>query len=204
MPPLPRVLVTGAAGFLGQALVSVLRHAGFAVRSLDVTALPYSLRGACEELVGDIADPSLATRACEGVDSLVLAHMAPNRPEVYASPNLPFDVNVKGTALLLDAASKARLRRAVLVSSIAVVEGHLGGAARITLDLPPAPTSPYGFTKQLQEDILSYYHRRGGLLTAILRPAYVTDEDNLTDKYGRRMPSVNWQFIDRRDVAGAV
>ena len=204
--PIANVLVTGAAGFLGQALVRELGAVGWRVRSLDVVPFPESPgTPPVESIVGDVADPAAVARACEGQDALVIAHMAPNRPEVYASAPVPFDVNVKGTALLFEQAVKAKLRRVVLISSIAVVEGHDGDPrrGRLLLDLPPFPVTLYGLTKTLQEEIAAHYHRQSGLPVAVLRPAYVTDAETLTDKYGRRRPSVNWRFIDRRDVAGA-
>ena len=43
-----------------------------------------------------------------------------------------------------------------------------------------------------------------GSAVAMLRPAYITDADTLVDKYGVKRPSVNWQFIDRRDIGAAV
>ena len=42
------------------------------------------------------------------------------------------------------------------------------------------------------------------LQAAMLRPSYITDANTLVDKYGRQKPSVNWQFIDRRDIGDAV
>lgn len=198
-----RILVTGGAGFLGQALLSELKKAGFAVRAFDVVPVPESHADGVEIVVGDVADAESVDRACTGCDALVMAHMAPNRPGVYVSSGTPFDINVKGCALLFEAAVKHGLKRVVLISSISVVDGHRANVAKLTNDLPACPVALYGLTKCLQEEIAAYHHRQSGLSVAILRPAYVTDEDTLTDKYGNRRPSVNWQFIDRRDVAGA-
>lgn len=199
----PKVVVTGAAGFLGQAILQVLIDAAVRVRALDVMPVQGSLAGVVESIVGDVADSATVDRACEGCDALIIAHMAPNQPEVYATAEQPFDINVKGTALLFEAAVKHGIRRVVLVSSIAVVAGHKKGAGKLGCDLPPLPVTTYGLTKSLQEQIADYHHRKSGITVAILRPAYVTDADTLTDKYGRQRPSVNWQFVDRRDVAGA-
>lgn len=194
------VLITGSAGFLGQALVAGLAAGGLRVRGFDVVAGP---EGAGESFVGSVTDAVAVDRACVGCDALVISHMAPNRPEVYASAEQPFDINVKGAALLFEAALKHGVRKVVLISSISVVEGHRAGGKKLTGDLPAWPVSTYGLTKVLQEEIALYHHRKSGLPVAVLRPAYVTDADTLTDKYGRRLPSVNWQFVDRRDIAGA-
>lgn len=201
--PLSRVLITGASGFLGHALVNEFLNAGVGVRALDIAAVTGARATEVESIVGDVTDPAVADRACAGCDAVVIAHMAPNRPGVYASAAAPFDINVKGCALMLEAAVRQGVRRVALISSITVVEGHRAGGRKLTTDLPALPTSLYGLTKSLQEDIAFYHHRQSGLEVAALRPAYVTDSDSLTDKYGRHLPSVNWQFVDRRDVAGA-
>lgn len=198
-----RVVVTGASGFLGKALVDVFTAAGLSVRAFDVAAFGGADGVRVESMVGDVTDAAAVGRACAGCTALVIAHMAPNRPEIYAGASVPFDINVKGCALLFEAATEAGHGRAVLVSSISVVDGHRSTARKLGVDLPAWPTSQYGLTKSLQEDIALYHHRRSGLPVSVLRPAYVTDADNLTDKYGKKRPSVNWQFVDRRDVAGA-
>lgn len=204
------VLVTGSAGFLGRAIVDALASDGFAVRGLDVAKPPESsaaasdrTAGAVSHVVGDVSDSAAIAQACEGCEAMVIAHMAPNRPGVYDSATLPFDINVKGTALLFEEAVRRGITRVVLISSISVVDGHRSSAERLTLSLPPRPVSLYGLTKVCQEEIAAFHHRASKISVAILRPAYVTDADNLTDKYGRKRPSVNWQTVDRRDVAGA-
>lgn len=201
--PFSRVLITGAAGFLGRALLDEFKGAGVPVRAFDVVSVADRPSDGVEMVTGDVSDAEAVDRACAGCDAVVLAHMAPNRPGAYAGAGTPFDVNVKGCALLLESAVRQGLRRAVLISSISVVEGHRSADRKLTRDLPPWPTSLYGLTKTLQEEIALYHHRQSGLPVAVLRPAYVTDADSLTDKYGKRRPSVNWQFIDRRDVARA-
>lgn len=200
-PLLPRVLVTGAAGFLGRAILQELLDEGFTVRAFDVVAAQES--AGVEVVQGDVTDPEDVARACDGCGMMVIAHMAPNRPGVYEGPSLPFDINVKGVALLFAEAVRREMRRVVLISSITVVDGHRASGRLLGTELPAKPLTLYGLTKSLQEEIAVYHHRQSGLSVAMLRPAYVTDADTLTDKYGKNRPSVNWQFVDRRDVAGA-
>jgi nucleoside-diphosphate-sugar epimerase len=198
----PLVLITGACGFLGQSLVSEFQAAGFAVRAFDVVPPPAGCTPD-EFQVGDVADIASVAKACAGVAALVISHMAPQRPGVYDTPTLPFDINVKGTALLCAEAAKQGIKRVVLISSIAVVDGHRASGQRFVRSLPPLPVGLYGLTKHLQEQIIDFHQRLGHFTAVSLRPAYVTDADTLTDKYQRQRPSVNWQFIDRRDIAGA-
>ena len=156
-----------------------------------------------ETRIGSVAELDDAMALCEGCSHLVIAHMAPNRPGVYDTPTLPFDVNVKGTANLLHAAVAHGIKRVVLVSSTGSVLGYPDGTFWKT-DLPKlAGRDTYCLTKVLQENVAEHFHRDKGLEISVLRPGYICDEDLLTDKYGRKRPSVNWQFIDPRDIADA-
>ena len=171
----------------------------FRVRGLDLEN-----RSAMEDFVaGSVADLATLERAFEGVDALVITHMVPNKPGNYDTPELPFDVNVKGTALLLHMAVKKGIKRVVLVSSAGVVGTAFKNGEYLTRDLPSSVTNMYGLTKLMQETLAHYYHQQHGLEVAILRPAYICCGDSLKDKYGVQRPSVNWQFIDPRDIGKA-
>lgn len=198
--PKPIVLITGACGFLGQSLIAEFQTAGFAVRAFDVVSPPAGCTPD-EFQVGDVSDLTDVAKACSGVDAIIISHMAPQRS--YETPVLPYDINVKGTGLLCAEAAKQGIRRVVLISSITVVDGYRASGRRFMRELPAMPIGLYGLTKHLQEQILEYHQRLGHFTAVSLRPAYVTDADTLTDKYQRQKPSVNWQFIDRRDIAGA-
>jgi len=201
MPPLSsnaRVLVTGGCGFLGRHLVNVLRTR-FQVTSFDVQ----NPENDPDFIQGSVTDPAMIESALEGMDSLVIGHMAPRAPGVYDSPEIPFDINVKGTALLLEAAARRGIKRVVLISSIGAVSLSNQAKEFLTAALPLSSDSIYGLTKLLQEQIAQYYYSRHGIECAILRPAYISLGDSLMDKYGVQRPSVNWQFIDPRDIGQA-
>ena len=61
----------------------------------------------------------------------------------------------------------------------------------------------YSLTKALQEHIARYYYENHGIEVSVLRPYLICDEDSLADKYGNQRPTVNYQFIDPRDIAEA-
>jgi nucleoside-diphosphate-sugar epimerase len=173
----------------------------FAVRAMDVQPMP---EGPWKGIAGNATDAQDCMRLCEGCSALVIAHMAPNRPEIYATPTIPFDVNVKGTANLFEAAVAHGIRRVVLISSTGVVQGHTSAGEYLKRDLPAWPKSMYGLTKALQEEIAQYYHRQNGIEVAMLRPAHIINEDNLVDKYGKCLFDPSWGMIDPRDIAQAV
>ena len=194
-----KILMTGAGGFLGRGMIAPLVEAGHTLRLMDV--VPFE--SPHEVVVGDVSDLDACRRAMAGQDAVIIAHMAPNRPEVYATPTLPFDVNVKGTANLFAAAVAHDIRRIVLISSSAVVGRAQQAGEFLRRDSPLQPCQLYGLTKVCQEIIAEYYHRMHGIAVAMLRPAYITDADTLRDKYNRQQTSVNWQYIDRRDIGSA-
>src|SRR5690606_38065623 len=141
-----RVLITGAAGFLGEGLVQAFD--GHDLRLLDVVEAP----GPGEKLVGSVPDAAVCQRAMEGMDALIIAHMAPRRRGLYATPQVPFEVNVTGTVNLYVAAREAGVKRVVLISSIAVVKRHQDARVFLRRDLPlETHTHPYGLTKACQE-----------------------------------------------------
>ena len=197
-----KILMTGAGGFLGRGMIGPLVEAGHTLRLMDV--VPFE--SPHEVVVGDVCDMDACRRAMAGQDAVVMTHMAPNRPEVYATPPLPFDINAKGTANLFAAAVEQGVRKVVLISSIAVVGNATPTGGVMCLDSPLQACQQhglYGLTKVCQEIIAEYYHCVHGVAVAMLRPGYITDADTLCDKYSQQKTTVNWLFIDRRDIGAA-
>jgi len=123
-----RVLMTGAGGFLGQAIVRELLprlESGddplreIRALDLDVTRLP--THEGIVPLTGSITDAELVARACDGVDAVL--HCASLVDWGNVSDETLREVNVGGTALLLDAAAAAGVRSFVYTSSMDVACG---------------------------------------------------------------------------------
>ncbi len=94
-----RVLVTGATGFVGRAVVGQLTMAGHSVIGFARTSKP----GQCELRTGDILDQAALDHAVEGADAVChLAALTLVR-QSFAEPVRYFRVNVTGTLNLLDA-----------------------------------------------------------------------------------------------------
>lgn len=117
-----KALVTGGGGFLGGAIVRLLRQRDWAVRSLTRTAYPWLDELGVEQSLGDIADPEAADRAAAGVD--VVFHVAA-RAGVWGRKADFVATNVTGTEHVLAACKKHGVRRLVYTSTPSVV--HAGG-----------------------------------------------------------------------------
>ncbi len=131
-------LVTGGAGFLGVHLLRRLVAGGVRARSLDLSG---GAPDGVEELVGDASDERAVRRAVAGVD--VIVHAAAALPS-----GGDLDANVAASRLLARAATEARVKRCILVSS-GVVYG-LGRSPHRESD-EPRPIEAYGRTKVLAE-----------------------------------------------------
>src|SRR5262249_36077710 len=116
------VLVTGGAGFIGSHLVERLVRDGLRVRVLDSfdTGKRENLAplGSQIELIeGDLRDPAVCRRACEGIEVVLHEAALPSVPRSVEEPQRSFEINVLGTNVLLLAARDAGVRRVVQASS---------------------------------------------------------------------------------------
>jgi UDP-glucuronate 4-epimerase len=175
-----RVLLTGAAGFLGSHLAEALVARGEEVIGLD-NFDPFYPRAVKEQNLsglrasprfrlaeGDIRDGALVRRLLEGVT--VVAHLAARagvRPSL-ADPELYVSVNVGGTTTLLEAARRAGVRAVLFAGSSSVY----GDAAPVPFNeehAAVAPISPYGATKRAGELLCSAYAHLYGMRIMSLR-----------------------------------
>jgi nucleoside-diphosphate-sugar epimerase len=167
-----KVLVTGAAGFLGGHLVDMLVDRGDEVRAMvrpveDVSHL--QTLGGVEIVAGDLTDAQSLKRAVQGVQRVynVAAKTGP-----WGMEELYHAVNVRGLADLIRAAMDAGVERIVHTSSITVYGHHLHGV--VTEDHPyHAEDNPYSRTKIAGEKLIADMVRDQRAPVVIVRPGWI-------------------------------
>ena len=113
-----KALVTGGGGFLGGAIVRLLRQRGRAVRSFTRTAYPWLDELGVEQSLGDLADLEAVKRAVEGCDAVI--HTAA-KAGAWGWHKDFFATNVTGTENVIAACKVHGVRRLVHTSTPSVV-----------------------------------------------------------------------------------
>ena len=158
-----KLLLTGAAGGLGQALRERLKANCSVLRLSDVKA--FGAVGPGEEIVlADLAETAAVDAMVNGVDAIV--HLGGISVEGPFGPIL--QANILGLYNLYEAARKHGVRRVVFASSNHVTGFYRQGET-ITADHPPRPDGLYGLSKAFGEDLSRFYFDRYGIETACVR-----------------------------------
>jgi nucleoside-diphosphate-sugar epimerase len=185
------IMVTGASGFVGSAVVCRLAADGHRVHATarrELGGLPDAVR---TFRVGDLDAHTDWANALEGVETVVHAAARVHVMRETARDALGEfrRVNVEGTGALALQALRAGVRRIVYISSIKVNgEATLPGAP-FRPDDPPAPSDPYGISKQEAEAVLAGLP---GLEVVVIRPVLVYGPG----VKGNFLSMVRW--VDRR------
>jgi UDP-glucose 4-epimerase len=185
-----KILVTGSAGHLGEALVRTLRTIGEEVVGLDQVASDFTDR------VGSIVDRATVKECMRGVEA-VLHTATLHKPHVATHTRQEFvDTNVTGTLNLLEEAGAAGAACFVFTSTTSVFGCALtppagAAAAWITEEVRPIPRNIYGVTKAAAEDLCELFHRQHGLACAILRTSRFFPEEDDNDAVRERYEDGN-------------
>ncbi|MEK7705126.1 MAG: NAD-dependent epimerase/dehydratase family protein, partial [Myxococcota bacterium] len=220
---MPRVLVTGASGFLGKYVVNALcapevtagTSSGAHVRALVRRPALHLDRLGIQSVLGDIANESVCTRALDGIDTVYhLAGLVSRRDE---DASAMYRVHVDGTRCLLRAAAAARVRRVIVVSTSGTLAVSVDAQTISREDTPlrRALVSrwPYYLSKIYQEETALEIAAATGLDIVILNPSLLLGPGDERSSSTRdvenvvrgRLPVIprggGVSFVDVRDVA---
>ncbi|HKE18962.1 MAG TPA: NAD(P)-dependent oxidoreductase [Kofleriaceae bacterium] len=204
-----RVLVTGSAGHLGEALMRTLGDAGHDPLGMDVLGSPFTGE------VGSIADRDAVRRCMAGVEA-VLHTATLHKPHVATHGRQAFvDTNITGTLNLLEAAAAAGVGAFIFTSTTSAFGRALSPppgapAAWITEDVAPVPRNIYGVSKTAAESLVELFHHSHGLPALILRTSRFfpeeDDHESTREAYADANIKVNellYRRADIEDVVGA-
>lgn len=158
-----RLLLTGAAGNLGQVLRPRLKAHAEVLRVSDIA--PPAAAGPGEEAIAcDLADPAAVSRLVQDVDAIVhLGGVSVERPFDEILP-----ANIQGIYNLYEAARIHGVRRVVFASSNHVI-GFYEQGKQLDSDVPLRPDGYYGLSKAYGEHLSRFYFDRYGIETVCLR-----------------------------------
>jgi nucleoside-diphosphate-sugar epimerase len=208
------VLVTGAAGLVGSAVLDLLAAGGIAATAL-VLEKPGRDLPAERVVVGDARDPAVVASALRDADAVI--HLAAIPAPDHDPDEVVFGGNSLATFTVLDQAGRAGVRRIALASSYAIC--GLPFARRpltmpylpIDVRLPLQITDPYALSKRADEATAEMTALRFGIDVVALRLPFVgTPDDRLPATAARYAESPEhgaadvWSYLDARDAARAL
>lgn len=195
-----KILVTGSAGHLGEALIRVLQSTDHEVIGIDVKASPFT------DAIVSITNRNEVKRCMQGVDAVLHAATL-HKPHVATHTRQAFiDTNISGTLNLLEEAAFNKVKAFIYTSTTSVFGRALRpsiekSAVWVTEDLVPIPRNVYGVTKFSAEQLCRLFHFKFDLPCIVLRTSrFFPEEDdrkNIRDSYDDSNSKIN-EFLYRR------
>lgn len=207
-----RILVTGAAGRIGRAVLDRLAADGTAATALVLE--PAGDLTADRVVVGDAADPDVVATALDDVDAVI--HLAAIPSPLHDPPDVVFGTNTRATFTVLEQAGRRGVANVMVAGSMAAM--GLAFAPRelrpahfpIDGDSPDQPEDPYALSKVVDERTAAMMARRHGMTVVGVRYPYVGGLEERLARHAEdlaRDPALGvrelWAYLDVRDAARA-
>ena len=202
-----KILVTGSAGHLGEALIRSLKSKEDDLIGIDIKTSAHTMH------VGSISDRGFVRRCMSGIDA-VLHTATLHKPHIATHTRQDFiDTNVTGTLVLLEEAVSAGVKAFIYSSTTSAFGDAMRPATGepavwVTEELQPKPKNIYGVTKIAAEDLCMLIHRNLRLPCIILRISrfFPEDDDNREkrESYSDDNLKVNELLFRRVDIQDVV
>jgi len=216
-----RVLVTGAGGRIGQAVIEELLSHEYEVVGADLASPPREevARSAGGGKRGfqfaqiDLVDVDKVAGAMSGAQAVIHLGAIPG-PNRHAD-EVVFGNNTRATFAVLQAAHLSGVRKAVIASSISALGPSFSPEpttplyAPVDEDHPLLGADPYALSKEVDEHTAAMFHRRSGMSVAALRFSFVARPDEVGEAVARARHNpagstrTLWSYVDIRDAATA-
>ena len=162
-----RLLVTGATGFLGRAIVQAGQLKGH--RMVAVSRSGTDVPGAAEcQACGDLATGTEAVDL-SGVDTVINCAALVHQPNAPAAAYTPLNVDLP--IALAKAAREAGARRFIQISSVAAIASRTPAGAILDDSATPSPATPYGASKLAADTALQELAGQGFDVISLRPPA---------------------------------
>lgn len=202
-----KILVTGSAGHLGEALMRSLPNHGYQPVGIDIKASDFTT------FVGSLTDRALVSQAMNNIDAVI--HTATlHKPHVATHTRQEFiDTNVTGTLNLLEEAAQGNASAFIYTSTTSAFGDAMTlapdqSAVWVTEELVAKHKNIYGVTKTAAENLCELFSNKLNLPCLVLRTSrfFPEEDDNASQRsrYGDDNLKVNELLFRRADIADIV
>jgi nucleoside-diphosphate-sugar epimerase len=173
-----RILITGSAGHLGEALMRTLQNSAHEPIGVDIKTGPFT------HCVGSIVDRIFVKKCMKGIDAVIHAATL-HKPHLATHSRQDFvDINITGTLNLLEESVAVGVGSFVYTSTTsafgrALVPPEGAPAVWITEEVTPVPKNIYGVTKVAAENLCELFQYKSGMPCLVLRTSrFFPEEDD--------------------------